>query len=202
MKSKSFLDAMNDVDPEIVRSAEPGRRRKTLRIVLLAAAAVLLLTMILVPVGLAIRDRTPEAPAAETTAPAEEKAAVVYLDVNPSFTLDVTKDGKILAVAAANDDAKKVLAENEDLTGNDVTVGDLLGVMMEDGYLSGKRDTLLLSVKCTDEALAEELKPAAFYRSICPADRHWRRACRITNTPTPLRKNIIFQGARRNSSSG
>jgi hypothetical protein len=82
----------------------------------------------------------------------------VYLDVNPSFELEVSKSGAILSVSAKNDDAKKVLAGNDALSGENVTGGAILGGILEKGYFSKEKDTVLLSVESENDALAEKLK--------------------------------------------
>ena len=98
----------------------------------------------------ATEEHTPSAPAAE------KAAALVYLDVNPSFALEVSESGRILSVSANNADAEKVLAERA--LSDDVSIAALLGNIMDAGYLSEEKDTLLLTVECADDALSESLK--------------------------------------------
>ncbi len=143
MKSTDLIHALNDIDPKDLLAAAPGRRKKALPAFLAAAAAVLL-AAVLIPFAFAAKD--------------EESAARVYLDVNPSFELEVSKSGAILSVSAENDDAKKVLAGNDALSGENVTVGAILGGILEKGYFSEEKDTVLLSVECENDVLAEELK--------------------------------------------
>lgn len=139
----SLVFALNDVDPAMIRSAEPGKKRlRVPREVKFAAAFVLVAVISLLAAGFAARG-----------AIADAVAARVYLDVNPSFTLEVSDNGRILSVAASNEDAKNVLAGGED----EYTVGSLLGKIMKNGYLSEERDTMLLSVECEDDAVSREL---------------------------------------------
>ena len=144
MKNALLLNAMNDLSPDLVRAAEPGRKRAVLPAVLPLAAAVLICGAVLLPFALSGREGTP--------------AARVYLDVNPGFSLAVSKSGKILSVSPENEDAKRVLAESASLAAGEVTVPALLGGVMESGFLSEEKYVVLLSVECGDEALSEKLK--------------------------------------------
>jgi len=85
--------------------------------------------------------------------------AVVYLDVNPSVTLDVNRLGKIISADADNDDGRIIL-DNMDLKGIDVDVAmnALLGSMVKQGYLSQAQNTLLISVNGKNEARTTALR--------------------------------------------
>ena len=147
MKNGSLIYAMNDVDPDVVRYAEPGARKKRNRARLKAAAFAMIAVVSAFAVGFAVKGG------------ADNVAARVYLDVNPSFSLDVSRGGKITSVSAENEDAERLLSGGGALSDSkNVKIGDLLGLIMKGGYLSEDRNTMLLSVECDDMALAEELK--------------------------------------------
>lgn len=145
MKSNALIYAMNDVDPDIIRKAEPGRKKAVNSSNFMVALSVLMIALVLIPVGLFLNKDT--------------VAARVYLDVNPSFSFDVSKDGKILSIIAENDDASKVLT-GSDITSerSDLSVGKLLGAILASGYFTEEKDTVLLSIECENDAFAEELK--------------------------------------------
>ena len=85
--------------------------------------------------------------------------AVVYLDVNPSISLDVNKDEKVLRATAHNEDGEKIL-DGMDLKGSniDVAVNALIGSMFKQGYLSADRSTILLSIDGRNEQHTEALR--------------------------------------------
>ena len=148
MKNSSLINALNDVDPDIVRYAEPGARKKRNRARLKAAAVFAMIAVVSAfAVGFAVKGG------------ADNVAARVYLDVNPSFSLDVSRNGKIIAISAENADAERLLSGSGALSDSkNVKIGELLGLIMKGGYLSEDRNTMLLSVECDDMALAEKLK--------------------------------------------
>ncbi|MCR5005100.1 MAG: hypothetical protein K6A77_04260 [Clostridiales bacterium] len=85
--------------------------------------------------------------------------SVVYLDVNPSVSLEVNKKDKVLRAEAHNEDGKKILADM-DLKGSniDVAVNALIGSMFRQGYLTEERSTVLLSIESRDAQHAESLR--------------------------------------------
>ena len=86
-------------------------------------------------------------------------SAAVYLDVNPSIVLDVNYRDRITGVRACNKDAEIVLGEM-DLKGTDLDVGiyAILGSMVRHGYLTEAKDTVLVSVQCSNESRADKLQ--------------------------------------------
>lgn len=77
--------------------------------------------------------------------------SVVLLDVNPSFSIDVSQDEKVIAVKTLNDDAKKVLGTMElENISLDVAVNALVGSMIQNGYLSDIQNSILVSVENSD----------------------------------------------------
>lgn len=85
--------------------------------------------------------------------------ASVYLDVNPSVTLDVNRLGKVIRAEAENEDGRIIL-DNMNLQNTDVDVAmnALLGSMVKHGYLSQTQNTLLLSVNGKNEARTTALR--------------------------------------------
>lgn len=145
MKSNALIYALNDIDPDIILKAEPGRKKTKISSNLKIALSALMIALVLIPVGLFLNKDT--------------VAARVYLDVNPSFSFDVSKNGKILSIIAENDDAAKVLS-GSDMTSveSDISVGKLLCAILASGYFSEEKDTVLFSIECEDDAFADKLK--------------------------------------------
>ena len=85
--------------------------------------------------------------------------ATVYLDVNPSLTMEVNRQGKVVSANAGNEDGRIVL-DDMDLRGADVDVAmnAILGSMVKQGYLSQTENTLLISVIGKDEARTAALR--------------------------------------------
>jgi len=85
--------------------------------------------------------------------------ATVYLDVNPSVTLDINRLGKVISADADNEDGRIIL-DNMDLKGidADVAMNALLGSMVKHGYLSQAQNTLLISVGGKNEARTTALR--------------------------------------------
>ncbi len=85
--------------------------------------------------------------------------ATIYLDVNPSVTLDINRIGKVVSTSADNEDGVVIL-DNMDLRGTDVDVAmnALLGSMVKHGYLSQMQNTLLISVNGKNEARTTALQ--------------------------------------------
>lgn len=85
--------------------------------------------------------------------------AMVYLDVNPSLSLEVSRTGRVLAAEAQNPDGETILGDM-DLRGTQVqvAVNALLGSMYRGGYLSAGRDAVLISVEGRNEERARYLQ--------------------------------------------
>ncbi len=83
----------------------------------------------------------------------------VYLDVNPSVSIEVNRMGRVTAVKAENEDGRIIL-DNMDLkhTDIDVAMNALLGSMVKHGYLSESQNTILISVNGKDETRTETLR--------------------------------------------
>lgn len=85
--------------------------------------------------------------------------ATVYLDVNPSVSVDVNRMGRVLDTAADNEDGRILLDQmnlkNADI---DAAMNELLASMVRHGYLSRTQNTLLLSVSGRNEKRTEALR--------------------------------------------
>lgn len=86
-------------------------------------------------------------------------ASVITLDVNPSLSISVDENDKVVTVTPLNDDAKTVIG-TMDFTGSslDVTVNALIGSMLVNGYLDDIRNSILVSVENGDAAKAASLQ--------------------------------------------
>ena len=85
--------------------------------------------------------------------------ATIYLDVNPSVSVDVNRMGRVLDAAADNEDGRILLDQmnlrNADI---DAAMNELLTSMVRHGYLSRAQNTLLLSVSGRNEKRTEALR--------------------------------------------
>lgn len=83
-----------------------------------------------------------------------EVAAIITLDINPSFEIKIDKNEKVLEVNALNDDAKAVIAD-EDFRNQDLSeaVKKIVDLLIENGYLEDDiTNAVLLSVDGKDQA--------------------------------------------------
>lgn len=85
--------------------------------------------------------------------------SIVMLDVNPSLSLTVNTQEKVLSVDALNEDAQIVLGDM-DLKGTDldVAVNALIGSMLRNGYLSDLQNSILVTVENDDAARSAQLQ--------------------------------------------
>lgn len=85
--------------------------------------------------------------------------SVVMLDVNPSLSLSVDAEEKVLAVEALNADAEEVLGSMElKDTSLEVAVNAIIGSMLQKGYLGDLQNAILVSVENADAARGEALQ--------------------------------------------
>ena len=86
-------------------------------------------------------------------------ASVVSLDVNPSIQLQVSKNEKVLAADALNQDAEVIL-EGMDLRGTQlkVAVNAIVGSLLQNGYLDSLSSAILISVEDDDALRAARLE--------------------------------------------
>ena len=85
--------------------------------------------------------------------------ATIYVDVNPSVSVDVNRMGRVLDAAADNEDGR-ILLDQMNLKNADVdaAMNELLTSMVRHGYLSRAQNTLLLSVSGRNEKRTEALR--------------------------------------------
>ena len=128
-----------------LEGARPVRRNYGQVFRYMAAAAALLMAVIL-----AFQIRRPAAVL---------PAAIIYLDVNPSLTIEVDKEEKVLDVIAENADGELIL-EDMDLKNVDVDVAinALIGSMVKYGYLTEAKNFILLTVEGEDPDKAQALR--------------------------------------------
>jgi len=85
--------------------------------------------------------------------------ATVYMDINPSLTIEVSRNEKVKSVIAENEDAAVIL---EGLQLKDVhidtAVDAILGSMVRHGYIDEVHNILLLSLECEDTEYASVLQ--------------------------------------------
>ena len=85
--------------------------------------------------------------------------SVVMLDVNPSLSLSVDAEEKVLSAEALNEDAEKVLGSMElKDTSLEVAVNAIIGSMLQKGYLGDLQNAILVSVENDDAARGEALQ--------------------------------------------
>ena len=85
--------------------------------------------------------------------------SVVMLDVNPSLSLSVDAEEKVLSAEALNEDAEKVLGSMElKDTSLEVAVNAIIGSMLQTGYLGDLQNAILVSVENDDATRGEALQ--------------------------------------------
>lgn len=85
--------------------------------------------------------------------------AAIYLDVNPSISLQINRFDRVVSAQASNADGEIVL-DHMDLKNTDVDVAlnAILGSMVKHGYLTEDSGTVLVSVECSNQKRADTLK--------------------------------------------
>jgi len=91
--------------------------------------------------------------------PAQSAASVILLDVNPSLSLSVDEEERVVSAQALNEDAQAVLGDMElENTPLDVAVNAIIGAMLQKGYLGDLQNSILVSVEDQDAAREETLQ--------------------------------------------
>lgn len=155
----AFAEQMPDMLPRIKNTCErtpqiiPGavsRPRRTARIRALSVAACFLLFF----VGMAAGWLWPHE-VGTAVSPAE---TVIYMDVNPSISLELNAEGRVTACRAANADGEALL-EGLDLVGveRNTALTAILGAMYVNGYLSAEANSVLISVDGADGTKTEAM---------------------------------------------
>lgn len=88
-----------------------------------------------------------------------ETAAVIGLDVNPGIEISIDKNEKVLGAEAVNEDGGMIL-DGMDLKGSDVNtaVNAVIGSMLTKGYLTRDVNSVLVSVRASDEKRGREIE--------------------------------------------
>ncbi len=85
--------------------------------------------------------------------------SVIDFDVNPSIELKVNRAEKVLSAAPLNADAEAFLdGMNLKSVDLDVAVNALIGSMLKSGYVSERKNSILISVENADSARGENLQ--------------------------------------------
>lgn len=184
MKNEKLLNAMGQIDDELILDAARNTKKRKSFIRWGGLAAVMFLcagTGILgfrlgalnrnsedtgitnpelseaVTPDTEIPDTENPVSGSENVFPAEN--SVVILDVNPSIALTVDTEEKIVDAMGLNEDGRNVLSEM-DLTGVDITVAvnAIIGSMLQKGYLSDLQNAILVSVDNEDAEISAALQ--------------------------------------------
>lgn len=120
-------------------------------------AAVLILVFCL---SLVLPLNTPKAPNTVTpTATESSVETVILFDVNPSFSIAVDADEKIVFIEAANEDAAEVMGDaNYKGKTLDEAVDGIVEGMVEKGYLSELQNSVLVSVDDKNSDRGEKVR--------------------------------------------
>lgn len=144
-EQKGVIDMTNNYEKTDRKNNHVKSRRKSVFSAMAAVAAVFLLFVISFPT---IRGTffSPD-------------YSVVMLDVNPSLSMNVDENEKVLSVEALNDDAKEILG-SMDLKGTslETAVNAIIGSMLQKGYLSDIQNSILVSVENKDANRSAQLQ--------------------------------------------
>lgn len=88
-----------------------------------------------------------------------EPDSIIMLDVNPSLSLSVDAEERVLSAEAFNEDAKEILGSME-LKGTslEAAINALIGSMLQKGYLGEQQNAVLVSVENQDAVKGEQLQ--------------------------------------------
>ncbi|MCM1189925.1 MAG: PepSY domain-containing protein [bacterium] len=153
MKNEKILNAIGGIDDDLVSDAvndtRQAAKKKTVWKKWGSIAAVLALCLTAGLIGVGIGSRRSYTP----------QNSVVFLDVNPSVSLTVNADEKLISAEGLNADGRTIL-EGMDLTGVDMTVAinAIIGSMLQKGYLSDLQNAILVSVENEDAQMSAALQ--------------------------------------------
>ncbi|MBO5797026.1 MAG: PepSY domain-containing protein, partial [Clostridia bacterium] len=151
--NKAFTNTTPDLRESILQNAGTAsdnivampRRRSAVRWVAGIAAALVLVTG-LVAGGVFYQNRN-------------TAVSTVSLDVNPSVSITLNREERVLAVEAKNEEGRRVIGDM-DFKGSDldVAINALIGSMLRNGYLSEVANSILLSVDNPDPTKGADLQ--------------------------------------------
>lgn len=95
-----------------------------------------------------------------TTAPVVASAFKITIDVNPSFTIKVNKDGIVEKIQASNKDAKKIAKKLNEKIDEDTSYEEAMKLVVsslkKNGYLKKDKSAMLVSVVSEDKKMGKE----------------------------------------------
>ena len=152
MNKNKMAEAIDNVDEKYVMEAANYKAKKnSIRPAVMSIMAMAACLALILGFG-AIRNKK-----ADVT-PAEEAAAIVCIDVNPSIELSVNKHDKVTSAVALNEDAQVVLngmdLKNVDL---DIALNAIMGALLKNGYLDEVYNAVNICVEENDTERATEL---------------------------------------------
>lgn len=86
-------------------------------------------------------------------------ASIISLDVNPSVEISANKNDRVVKATATNADGEKILGDmNLKDTDLNVATNAIIGAMVQEGYLSPEKNSILVTVSAKDENKSNELR--------------------------------------------
>lgn len=190
MKSEDLLRHIGSVDDKYIEelftdsvSTANAQRRKPKWALIAACFALVLLGSIAVfgghtDEGTAIPVTTPNNMDAPVVA---VKNSIIMIDVNPSISLDVNSDGKVVSATAENEEAEALLSNLKlEKKGYETAVSEIVGALEANGYLSQMKNSLLITVVNENKSLADTV-------------RHKAVASAIKNNDTDYELSVLSQ---------
>ncbi len=127
----------------------PSKRRSWIIGGTLAASLALIMSGMLLLLGLL--GNVPIVPEGPTT--------TIVFDVNPSLSMEVNTEDRVIAVTALNEDADAVVSELDVLDAPlDDAVDAIVDSLMRHGYLTASQNSILISVDAADGEASDSLQ--------------------------------------------
>lgn len=151
MKNEKILRAIGEIDDDLISDAVTDTKKRNNLIIWGSIAAVLVL---FISAGIFTTNILHLGSLWSHAA-----NSIVLLDVNPSISLTVDADDRIVAAEGLNEDGRLIL-EGMDFTGSDITVAvnAVIGSMLQKGYLNDLQNAILVSVENDDAEKSSELQ--------------------------------------------
>ena len=175
MKSEELLRHIGSVDDKYIEelftdsaNTANSQRRKPKWALIAACFAVALLGSIA-----AFGGHSDESVAAPVATPRDMNAAVIMknsvimIDVNPAISLEVDPKGNVVGISAGNEEAEALL-DGLELTDENYSnaVSDVIDALKENGYLSQKKNSVLITVVNEDKSIADTVRHKAVASAI------------------------------------